>query len=265
MVESPMISMTPNPAAFDEAAETYDERFSDTKLGSLLRRRVWSLMEPFFPPGCTVLELNCGTGIDALWLHRRGLRVTATDGSSKMLGVAQRRFLAELATVESFELDVTHLPEPNQRFDRVFSNFAGINVVEHWPDFFRRLHDWVNDGGIVVLMLMGKYCPWDLLWHGLHGRFRKAIRRFHQPAPGRIGSFLIPVWYPTVGKLRLASKGLFDIIEVRSVNLFLPTCEQIHLVERWPGFFRWIERIECATDRWFGGWGDHFLISFRKI
>jgi SAM-dependent methyltransferase len=44
------------------------------------------------PPGSRVLELGCGCGREAVFLHRRGFAITATDGSREMLEQAADLF-----------------------------------------------------------------------------------------------------------------------------------------------------------------------------
>src|SRR5574341_1364692 len=63
---------------FDAAALTYDEIFTQRRLGSWLREMVRERLP--FQPGDHILELGCGTGEDALWLAQRGISVTAAAG-----------------------------------------------------------------------------------------------------------------------------------------------------------------------------------------
>jgi hypothetical protein len=55
---------------FDEMAADYDRSFTASAIGSLMRQAVWRRLDACFRPGDRVLELNCGTGTDAI--HRRG-------------------------------------------------------------------------------------------------------------------------------------------------------------------------------------------------
>ena len=62
-----------------------------------------------FQPGDQVLELGCGTGEDAIWLAKRGVRVLATDGSPAMLEATARKAQAEGVSelIETRRLDFT--------------------------------------------------------------------------------------------------------------------------------------------------------------
>src|SRR5579863_1282907 len=77
--------------AFDTIAEQYDDIFTRSLIGRAQRDAVWHVLEETFRAGDHVLELNCGTGEDALFLSRLGVSVFACDVSEKMIAVAARR------------------------------------------------------------------------------------------------------------------------------------------------------------------------------
>src|ERR1700691_3470451 len=79
------------PAPFDAVAEEYDARFTNSLIGRAQRQSVWSEMDRLFRPGQRVLEINCGTGVDAMHLAAQGIRVMACDASPEMIAVARRR------------------------------------------------------------------------------------------------------------------------------------------------------------------------------
>jgi SAM-dependent methyltransferase len=83
--------MTAAAGAFDELAAGYDEGFTATAIGTLMREAVWRRLDACFAAGDRVLELNCGTGDDAVHLARRGVRVLATDASAAMLALARTK------------------------------------------------------------------------------------------------------------------------------------------------------------------------------
>ncbi len=127
---------------FDAIAQDYDAAFSHTAVGRLLRARVWHFTEGFSREipmsaaatnvAATILELNCGTGEDAVWFAKQGFQVLATDASAEMVAVAnakiERAGLTKnaRASVCSFAA-IDQLPEDN--YDLIFSNFGGLNCV----------------------------------------------------------------------------------------------------------------------------------------
>jgi len=80
-------AITPE-APFDVVSRTYDSTFSASEIGRAQRRSVWEAMDRTFQKGQRILEINCGTGIDALHLAGRGVEVVACDSASGMIAVA---------------------------------------------------------------------------------------------------------------------------------------------------------------------------------
>src|SRR4051794_14055725 len=95
--------------AFDHIGARYDAEYTNTELSWWFRRRVWQRLEVLFKPGDYVLELGCGTGEDALWLAKRGVRVLASDGSESMLAETARKAKVEgvESLIETRRLDLT--------------------------------------------------------------------------------------------------------------------------------------------------------------
>ena len=82
-----MIAASP----FDAMAADYDRAFTQSAIGRRLRAATWRWLDAGFAAGDRVLELNCGTGEDALHLARRGVRVLATDRSGAMLAATRAK------------------------------------------------------------------------------------------------------------------------------------------------------------------------------
>ncbi|MEM6454274.1 MAG: methyltransferase [Acidobacteriota bacterium] len=103
-----------NAHPFDALAPSYDDDFTRTAVGRAQRRAVWRLVDDCFPAGGQVLELGCGTGVDAQRLAARGLQVLATDASPGMLAAA--RFAIEggphAARVAFRAFDANRLADP---------------------------------------------------------------------------------------------------------------------------------------------------------
>lgn len=79
--------------AFDAEAEKYDAVFSDSAIGQLQRKRVRHFGDKilFDIAPHNILELNCGTGEDALWLAAGNRNVLVTDISGEMIGITKRK------------------------------------------------------------------------------------------------------------------------------------------------------------------------------
>src|SRR5512144_2754672 len=71
--------------AFSRTAEKYDSFANDHPNQTRMRNKVYAHIQRFVPAGLRILELNAGTGTDAVELARRGYQVHATDIALGML------------------------------------------------------------------------------------------------------------------------------------------------------------------------------------
>ena len=71
--------------AFSLTAEKYDSFGQDHPHLTRMRRKVYAHLGRFVPQGAQILELNAGTGTDAVQLARLGYRLHATDVAPGML------------------------------------------------------------------------------------------------------------------------------------------------------------------------------------
>jgi SAM-dependent methyltransferase len=117
-------------AYWDRAADGYDRDFTGTLTGRARRHSVWRDLERAFHPGQRILELNCGTGIDALHLAARGIRVLGCDISPRMIQIALQAAEAEGQRVR---LDFRVLPtedlaalETESPFDGAFFEHSAV-------------------------------------------------------------------------------------------------------------------------------------------
>src|SRR5574341_1173979 len=118
---------------FDAAALTYDEIFTQRRLGSWLREMVRERLP--FQPGDHILELGCGTGEDALWLAQRGISVMATDASAGMLARARQKIAAggqeKQVAFEVFDMNLPASVSPaiGEGYAGALANFGALNCV----------------------------------------------------------------------------------------------------------------------------------------
>ena len=258
-------------SAFDSIAPTYDADFTHTEIGRYLRDTVHQRLVQCFRITDHVLELGCGTGEDALFLADNGIRVTATDASEAMLKVAREKTKHHPdIQVEYLNLQHPALPdEPapfsrdikQQQFDGVFSNFGALNCLDSWNLLALWLSNRVKRKGIVAFGVMSPYCLWEMLWFGLHGDFKTALRRLS-------GSEFegIPIAYPTVNRLTQDFAPFFKRVSVKPLGLFLPPSNTFAVVEKRP---KLLQRLTALEER-FGDasllsmLADHYWIEFEK-
>jgi ubiquinone/menaquinone biosynthesis C-methylase UbiE len=265
-------SVMTTPAAFDEIAETYDATFTNSAIGSAQRRSVWKEIDRTFTAGQRVLEINCGTGVDALHLATRGVHVTACDSAPQMIAVArQQGALAEIPATVNFRLlanEQIGTLRNEGPFDGILSNFSGLNCVPDLSFIAYDLAQLVKRRGKMVLCLFGRFCIWETSWYLWRGNIRKAVRRFRQGGRSAVLSTRSEtrVWYHSVRQLKTAFAPHFRLLGWKGVGVAVPPSYLDFLAANCPLLFRFASK----TDPWLGAcpgfraMADHMLLTFER-
>lgn len=260
------------PAAFDAVAARYDETFTSSKIGRAQRRSVWEELAKTFRPGDRTLEIGCGTGVDACFLAKRGVRVVACDSSSQMIAVATRRIqqggLQEF--VQPLVLraeDICSLP-PGEMFDGAFSNFGVLNCMEDLERFANDLTSRMKPGATALLCWMGPCCLWEAVWYLSHGDLEKAFRRFKRNgiAAKIADRAFVQVHYPSVTSLARTFAPAFRLKSIKGIGVAVPPSYLEPWAQRHPRLFQLCERADLLLGRCPGVrvLADHVLVRLQR-
>ena len=256
---------------FDQISKDYDQDFSQTILGRWLRRQVWDRLAKNLQPGDHLLELGCGTGEDAVWLGQQGIRVTATDHSSAMLGIVrekiERRSLGHLVSTQLLDLNHPHAGIEDT-FDGVLANFGVLNCVRDRQHLAEILHGWLKAEAHAIFVIMNPYCPWEIIWHLSDLQINKAFRRLKQ---GGLDVALgehseLRVCYPRPGLVKQEFKPGFRLAHLQGLGVFLPPSYLRNLIIRHMRFFELLHKLEKKLARRFP-WNrlsDHYIIELIR-
>jgi ubiquinone/menaquinone biosynthesis C-methylase UbiE len=264
------VAQTHASLAFDQMAEGYDDLFTKSLIGRAQRDAVWSVASKTFRRGDHILELNCGTGEDALFLARNGVSVLACDASERMILIASQRLHLEAtdANVQFSVLPTERIREiePTTMFDGAFSNFSGLNCV---PDLKQTAHDLRNmlsPGVPVLICLSTRFCVSEVVWFLLHGEFRKAFRRCSGRATARVGEFTVDVYYPTVRQLRKLFAPSFTLQSVTGIGVTVPPSYVESWIRKYPKLLSLLRLVDSAISTLPGirVVGDHVLLRFER-
>ncbi|MBL7774697.1 MAG: class I SAM-dependent methyltransferase [Saprospiraceae bacterium] len=237
---------------FDPVAANYDALFTHSALGQLQRALVHRALKPLLRPDTEVLELNSGTGADALWLAERGCRVLATDLSANMVArTAEKIRRAGLEhRVSTRPLDLRALPKeplPGAGFDLIFSNFGGLNCLSptELQALGAALPRLLRPGGRLALVVMGRFCAWETAYFLLKGQWAAARRRWNGgPVQARLDARTsIPTWYYGPGELARFFPGL-GVRRLAPVGFWAPPSYLETWFGRRPGLLRGLAFLE---------------------
>ncbi|MFI5171494.1 MAG: class I SAM-dependent methyltransferase, partial [Chitinophagales bacterium] len=215
--------------SFEQLAASYDREFSDTLTGRAQRNIVWNYLLRNNINNKTILELNCGTGEDAVFLASKN-QVTATDGSQAMLDITQSKILkAQLESKCAVLLWDLNQPFPaikNNQYDFVFSNFGGLNCLSNQAiiKLSEEINHLIKPGGSIVMVIMGRFCLWEWIYFTMKGKYVEARRRKSKNAVNaKLGEIaLIDIWYYSPDELKKCFGTEFNLFNKKPVGIFIP-------------------------------------------
>jgi len=248
-------------------AGDYDSLFTAAAIGTLMRRAVWTRCAARFQPGQRVLEMNCGTGEDALWLARRGVQVLATDVSPAMLEAARNKLSGTPdGALARFQLLAWEsLATLNEGpFDGMLSNFGGLNCVGNLREAARALAARLRPGAVAFLCVMGPLVPWEWTWFFAQGHPAKGLRRLRRGGSQWSG---INVHYPSIRTTRKAFSPEFRMLRVSALGVLLPPPYTEKFTGRFPRVLAGLDRAERLLEtRWPLPWlADHYLLELERV
>jgi SAM-dependent methyltransferase len=253
-------------SAFDRLAATYDEDFTTTPIAAYLRGVAHARLARLVQPAVRVLELGCGTGEDACAVARMGAHVTATDASAAMLAIAREKTRGLSVSTAHLDLNTPEASEVDGVFDGVYSNFGALNCAIDRAALAAWLARRIRAGGWAAFAVMGPLCLWEIAWHGVHGQFRTATRRW-RPSTFQIDdSPPVTVTCPSPRRLTREFAPHFERVSVRPFGLFVPHTAAYAVVEKRPWLLRRLLSLDKITNEAapLALFGDHYWITFRR-
>jgi ubiquinone/menaquinone biosynthesis C-methylase UbiE len=268
---APQINEQLAEAAFSNQSVVFDELYSADTISAYKRKRVRDHILQHVKPGGQILELNSGTGEDALYFAQQGFKVHATDISVGMQQQLREKVVSHGVhhAVSNEICSYTQLEQLKNKgpYDLIFSNFAGLNCTGELDKVLSSFSDLLNPGGMVTLVVLPKFCLWETLLI-FKGKFKTAFRRFFSNKGRRAhveGVYFDCFYYnPSYIKKRLSKD--FDLLGIEGLCTIVPPSYIEGFAEKHPRTYRFLTRWE---DRLKTSWpwkyiGDYYIISLRK-
>jgi SAM-dependent methyltransferase len=257
--------------AFDSVAADYDGPRGNNDAIQEMRAEMWRWLDESFAPGSRLIDLGCGTGLDAVRMAGRGHLVTATDWSGQMIertrDRAARAGLSGRVDVQPIGAHELQRLDGDGLYDGAYSNLGPLNCVPDLRAVAAETARLLKPGGVLVFTVIGRWCPWEMLHYARQRRWARAGIRFARgTVPVGMNGHTIWTRYFTPREFYRDFEPQFELAHVRGLCIFVPPPYMTALKERHP---RWHERL-WRLDRRVAGWplirqaGDHFLMVLRK-
>ena len=252
---------------FDLIAAEYDAQFSSSEIGIKQRQRVWKYLLRHTASEQKVLELNCGTGIDAQFLGKRCQSVHATDLSTEMIAAAKER--NSLDNVSFQKLGIQALSEVKGHYDLIFSNFGGLNCIspEEWSLAGKEINRLLNTNGSFIAVIMSRKCLWERFYFRLKKDSKNQRRRISKQAVmANIGHQKVATWYYGPTDIQYFLEKKLSHVRTKPIGLFLPPTYLESYFQKNKGMLKalsFMESFSLSSD-WLSNRADHYLIHFKK-
>lgn len=259
-------------AAFTSQSGVFDSLYSEDLIIQYKRSRVREHLTRFLKPKSKILELNSGTGEDALWFAKSGHSVRATDISTGMQDVlkmkAHENGLEHLITQEICSFTQLENLIDRGPYDLIFSNFAGLNCTEELGKVLSSFSKLLVKGGHVTLVVMPGFCLWESLMV-FKGKFRTATRRWFSSkgADAKVEGQSFKCWYYSPSYVKQQLSAEFRFVGLEGLCTIVPPSYIERFGEKHPKLFH---LLKAREDKWKSRWpwrniGDYYIITFTKL
>lgn len=257
--------------AFNKQSSVFDAIYSPNVIIQYKRERVRMHVEKFLKRESKILELNAGTGEDAIYFAMKGHYVHATDIAEEMQNVLKQKVaeknLQSRVTTEICSFN--HLESLHQKghYDLIFSNFAGLNCTGDLDKVLQSFSALLKQNGLITLVIMPRFCLWEFLLF-IRGNFKTAFRRFksRNGVAAHIEGTYFTCWYYSSAFVERCLKNEFDVLSVEGLCTIVPPSYFENFPSKHPHLYEWLQKAENklkSTWPW-KNTGDYFIITMRK-
>ncbi len=257
--------------AFSRQAGVFDKQYADDTIIQYKRKRVRAHVEEYLPAAAHILELNAGTGEDALYFASKGHYVHATDIAAgmqeRLKEKVEQENMSDRVTTEICSF--TDLAQLQQRgpYDLVFSNFAGLNCTDRLDAVLHEFAPLLKPGGLITLVILPKFCLWETLLI-LKGKFRTATRRMFSSKGilSHVEGAYFKCWYYSPRYVTRRLKKHFELESIEGLCTLVPPSYMEQFAEKHTRAYSYLIEKEGKLKR---SWpwrviGDYYIITMRK-
>lgn len=252
--------------AFDHQSSYFDQEYDERDvIYQYKRARVREILLKYAGMRRNMLELNCGTGEDAVFFNKRGFKITATDGAAGMLQRAKDKAAGTDIRFEHLPFSELQNFSPAQKYDILFSNFGGLNCTGDLENVLKHALAFLEKDGIAVLTIMPPVCPWELSYV-LRLKPGMAFRRLRRRSAARIDDKHFEAWFYDRAQVRKFIQPEAEIIDAYGLCTFVPPSYMKQFPYRFKGFYKLLTFLEKRSAQYwpFNRVGDYLVYVLKK-
>jgi ubiquinone/menaquinone biosynthesis C-methylase UbiE len=251
--------------AFTLQSKNYDANEIGHPILTWMRSRVRRHAMKFLKPSDAILDINAGTGLDAVYFSRRGHPVLATDHSTGMIEQIRKKTGQLPLRIQRCSFTDLHEIEA-ENFDFVLSNFGGLNCAPDLSPVAAGLPRLLKLGAFVTLVIMPRFCLWEWLLV-LKGNFRLATRRLQKKVLANIEGVPVPTFYHSPRAVVGIFREHFRPVALEGLAVISPPPYMKNFALRHEVLYHRLTRIDERICAWpvLRHLGDHYILTLRYV
>ena len=252
---------------FSKISHHYEKLDKTSSLINWMRKKVRNHLHKELKPASKILEINCGSGIDAVYLAKNGCNVHATDIAPGMIDFVTSKIKSE-SLKENLSCERLSFNELNklnpQKYNHIFSNFGGLNCSseEELQEVFSLFKQLLSPHGKITLVLMPKICMWEFL--KIFKGDKTAFRRLKKNGVlANIEGEQVHTYYHSATIIKKLLLKDFKNFKVENICFLAPTGNRVNFPEKYPVLFKSLGLLDDISNKipFFRGYGDYYILT----
>jgi len=259
--------------AFDSASEEYDFTISHNYINTWIRERSVSELLRLVNRDDTLVEIGCGTGVEALDIARHVSRIIATDISDKMIEILKQKIQAKKAFDKIIPLklraaDISKVKDAleGSKAQAAYSFNGALNCEPDLEHFVEGLASVLVPGGYFACSVRNSLCIGEAVAHAAVLQFEKMAPRKRRAVMVSVGGIDIPAFYYSPLAFARFFERRFKLRRMIGLPAFMPPAYLSDYYVRFKRIASLLEKLEFGLgDRVpFNLMGDQTLFIFQN-
>ncbi|MGI0092174.1 MAG: methyltransferase domain-containing protein [Nitrososphaerales archaeon] len=259
--------------AFDSASEEYDFTISQNFINVWIRERSIKELLSLSKPEDVLLEIGCGTGVEAIRISKHVSAVVATDISRRMISFLERKigFRKLAGKVKVVRLGASEIARaadylPKGKTRLAYSFNGALNCEIKIREFPFELAKIIQPGGFFICSIRNTLCLSEVVAHALAFQFSRMAPRKKQPIMVSVGGLDIPSYYYPPKRFARMFEPHFTLEKMIGLPAILPPAYLSNLYVRARKVLSLAERAEVALASFYplNRLGDQTLLIFKR-
>lgn len=254
--------------AFGKQAVHFDNDDLSNQILVAWRKQIYNHVDRYLKPNSRILELNAGTGIDAVHFAKKNHVVHSTDLANEMIDQIKKKVdqnnLNNLTYEQCSYQNIDQIKFNN--FDYVFSNFGGLNCCKDLESVTRLLPQLISPSAYITWVIMPPVSLWEFS-RILKGKW-SAFRRLKKNGTlAQLEGEHFKTYYYSLQQIKKAFGPRFKLIKSEGLGALSPPPASHIFIKNYPNIFKLLQKTDEQVRHSFpfNRWADHIIVTFQFL